>query len=116
MTVSQLEQSCHRMHSIGASVLESPGQRSSRRGQVLWGMRFSGRTVGIAWDWEEAQRNVVAMADPMRVASNIILTDDKGELVAQSARIMCLNSLIHQLRWQDEFIAQEASFHQPLAA
>jgi hypothetical protein len=116
MTLSQLERSSHRLHSIGASVLEPPGQRNPRRGQVLWGMRFSGRTVGIAWDWEEAQRNVVALADPMRVASNIILTDDNGELVGPSARIMCLNSLIHQLPWQDEFVAQEASFHQPLAA
>jgi hypothetical protein len=81
---------------------ESDGEAAPnrRQGQALWAARHQGQLLGLAWDWAEVCDHVVALRDPMGVLSNVSLVDEQGELLDEGARIVCLNSAIHELDWQ----------------
>ncbi|OYU93695.1 MAG: hypothetical protein CFE45_20585 [Burkholderiales bacterium PBB5] len=71
-------------------------------GQTLWACCGSEGDVGMAWDWVQLTRGVVAMADPMAVVTNLRLVGDEGQVldVFESARH--INFIVHGLPWQDE--------------
>ena len=71
-----------------------------RQGQALWAATCNGHPVGLAWDWAEVREDVLALADPMNVLSNISLVDERGEPLADAERIVHLNSAVHVLDWQ----------------
>jgi hypothetical protein len=76
---------------------------STSAGQTVWAAPLDdGEEVGIAWDWVQLPRGVVALADPMSVVSNLrVMGPDGGVLTAwQAARH--LNHLVHGLPWQRE--------------
>ncbi len=81
---------------------ESDGEAAPgrRQGQELWATTHQGQRVGLAWDWAEVCDRVVALCDPMGVLSNVTLIDEHGELLDEAARVVCLNSAIHELDWQ----------------
>ena len=47
----------------------SPTLRTT--GQTLWACQSDDAQLGLAWDWVQIGRGVVAMADPMSVVTNL---------------------------------------------
>ena len=76
-----------------------------RYGQVMWASYSNDNLTGIAWDWREVQKNVVAMFDPMAVQSNVELLDDLDAPLTESQQLLYLNRAIHSLPWQDRVCA-----------
>jgi hypothetical protein len=91
-----------RLRHIGTQIT-NPGDAMFRTvGQTLWAGYGSDGDVGMAWDWVQLTRGVVAMADPMAVVTNLRLVGDEGQVldVYESARH--INFIVHGLPWQDE--------------
>ena len=71
-------------------------------GQTLWGDDSEDRAAGVAWDWVELRRGVVAMSDPLGMVTNLRLLDAYGEVLNQSQVAVHLHQLVHALPWQSE--------------
>ena len=71
-------------------------------GQTLWGGVSSDGEAGVAWDWIEMPRGLVAMADPMCVVTNIRLVGDEGEVLTAFEAARHFNWIVHALPWQHE--------------
>lgn len=58
--------------------------------------------AGVAWDWVQMPRGMVAMVDPMCVVTNLRLLGDAGQVLTafESARV--LNEIVYSLPWQLE--------------
>jgi hypothetical protein len=81
----------------------NPGDQSSRTaGQTIWGTADSAGQAGMAWDWIQVARGVVAMADPLSVVTNIRLVDPDGDVLTPLQSLRHLNEMVHTLPWQDE--------------
>ena len=65
--------------------------------------------VGVAWDWVQVSRGVVAMADPMCVVSNLRLIGAQGEVLTAWESARHLNQIVYGLPWQGE--VQRALHH-----
>jgi hypothetical protein len=114
-SVKELEEAVFRMQHLSTSVHADPHDDERLCGQVLWGGDVGGTPVGIAWDWTMLSSEVVIMADPMKLLTNLVLIDD-GELLDDMSSILRLNTAIHQLRWQDRMPAPQRRLAQRLAA
>lgn len=99
-TLDGLSHSLGRLQHLGTSVHPVTRYSEPRQGQALWGTETNGRWIGIAWDWMEARDNVVAIADPMNVLSNVLIVDQRGAPLDDSLRLACLNQAIHETNWQ----------------
>lgn len=119
-TVRELMRAAPRMRPLGVSFLANGPEDRRRQGQVLWGTRMAGRQVGIAWDWAEVRGNVVALADPMQVLSNMVIVDDVGAVMEKSNALLYLNGVIHNVDWQSHLCemthTQTDTPHELLAA
>jgi hypothetical protein len=71
-------------------------------GQTLWGDADGAQAAGLAWDWIELARGVVAMADPMAVITNVRLLGPDGGVLTAVEAAPHLNELVHALPWQCE--------------
>lgn len=71
-------------------------------GQTVWGGNAIDGEAGVAWDWVQISRGVVAMADPMSVVSNLRLIGEHGEVLTALESVCYLNELVRQLPWQSE--------------
>lgn len=71
-------------------------------GQTVWCTQAEGTDAGVAWDWVQMPRGMVAMVDPMCVVTNLRLVGDAGEVLTafESARV--LNQIVYALPWQLE--------------
>lgn len=80
-----------------------PGDRMVRTaGQTLWGGNLDDGDAGVAWDWVQISRGVVALADPMSVVTNLRLVGEEGEVLTSLQASLYLNALVHELPWQSE--------------
>lgn len=86
--------------------------REGARGQVMWACDIAQGTVGLSWDWFVLRPGVLVMADPMNIVSNLVFVDDEGRPLAESSRIVELNTIVHALAWQPGVLHA----HQPTAA
>lgn len=114
-SVKELEEAAVRLQHLGTSVHADPSDSERLCGQVLWGGDLNGTSIGIAWDWTMLSSDVVAMADPLKLLTNLVLIDD-GELLDDMSSILRLNGVIHELRWQDRMPAPQRRMAQRLAA
>jgi hypothetical protein len=91
-----------RWRHVGTCVTQPGTQEAHSAGQTLWAGAGDGGEAGVAWDWVQITSDVVAMADPMSVVSNLRLIGNEGEVLTalQSARF--LNEIVHALPWQHE--------------
>jgi hypothetical protein len=96
---SQRGRMISRLQCLSAHVSEMRNGRPYR-GQVMWACETAQGTAGLAWDWFEVRANVVAMADPMHVLSNVAFVDDLGQDLPEPARLIELNNLVAGLDWQ----------------
>ena len=91
-----------RFHHLSTRVTLA-GDRSSRSaGQTIWGSRSGDSEAGVAWDWVQICGNVVAMADPMSVVTNLRLVGEEGEVLTALESARFLNEIVHALPWQHE--------------
>jgi hypothetical protein len=78
---------------------ETPGPPS---GQTIWAASADEGRAGMAWDWVQIGRGVVAIADPMSVVSNVRIVDLSGEVLTAQQSARFLNELVRELPWQRE--------------
>ncbi len=71
-------------------------------GQTMWAGMANEGEAGVAWDWVQLSRGVVAMADPMSVISNLCLVGSAGEVLTAWEAALYLNEIVHALPWQSE--------------
>jgi hypothetical protein len=72
-------------------------------GQTVWVWPLeAGEEAGMAWDWVEVARGVVAIADPMSVVTNLRLLGAEGEVLTAWQAARHLNQMVHGLPWQSE--------------
>lgn len=71
-------------------------------GQTLWAWHGDEGDVGMAWDWIQLTRGVVAMADPMAVVTNLRLVSGEGEVLSAMESARHFNWIVHGLPWQHE--------------
>jgi hypothetical protein len=101
-TVGEFWHTLSSMRQVSASVSKPSRQLDdTAKGQVLWGTRGDSGEVGLAWDWCEV-RQVIALADPMTVLSNVQLVNDDGRRLPRAQELLYLNNAVHELCWQDE--------------
>lgn len=80
-----------------------PGEPSNRTsGQTIWGGTADEGEAGVAWDWVQVTEDIVAMADPLSVVSNLRLVSQQGEVLTALESARYLNEIVHALPWQTE--------------
>lgn len=87
---------------LGTRVLTSGSGENPCTGQTVWGGTSADGAAGVAWDWVQLQRGVVAMADPMGLITNLQFVDERGDALPPLAATLHLNELVHALPWQNE--------------
>jgi len=91
-----------RFHHLSTRVT-LPGDRMSRSaGQTIWGGHSDDGAAGVAWDWVQISGDVVAMADPMSVVTNLRLVGEEGEVLTALESARFLNEIVHALPWQNK--------------
>ena len=68
----------------------------------MWGGLSGEGDAGLAWDWVEITRGVVAMADPMCVVTNMQLLNRDGEVLPATEAALHFNQFVRRLPWQEE--------------
>jgi hypothetical protein len=111
---------CKRMRFLDSSREVDIEQESTRLGQVLWGIElkeqgYASRMLGVCWEWREVIPNVVALSNPMEIRSNVLLKDERGEIVTPSKLVLHLNAAVNGFRWQPDLI-RHAGIHRGIAA
>ena len=71
-------------------------------GQTFWAWHTDDGDVGMAWDWVQLGRGVLAMADPMAVVTNLRLVGDEGTVLTPWEAAPHFNHIVHSLPWQHE--------------
>jgi hypothetical protein len=91
-----------RFHHLGTRVTHPCDALGVVAGQTMWGGSSAQGEAGVAWDWIEIGRGVVAMADPLSVITNLRLIGEEGEVLTAMESALYLNELVHALPWQTE--------------
>ena len=71
-------------------------------GQTVWRTDAPDGEVGVAWDWVMLSPEVVAMADPMCVVTNLRLLGERGEVLTSWEAARHLSRIVYGLPWQGE--------------
>lgn len=71
-------------------------------GQTLWRTDAPDGEAGVAWDWVMLSDEVVAMADPMSVVTNLRLVGERGEVLTSWEAARHLSRIVYGLPWQGE--------------
>ncbi|MBE7419738.1 MAG: DUF4902 domain-containing protein [Ideonella sp.] len=87
---------------LGTRVTNPGDQISRTSGQTIWAASLGDHQAGMAWDWIQLSRGVVAMADPLSVVTNLRLINPDGDVLTPLESLRCLNEVVHTLDWQDE--------------
>lgn len=80
-------------------------------GQTVWCSRWNDGAAGVAWDWVDLGRGVVAMADPMGIITNVQVVNGQGDKLPTLQVALHINEILHELPWQEE--VQMVLNHQP---
>ncbi|HSW08846.1 hypothetical protein [Aquabacterium sp.] len=87
---------------LGTHVTNRGDHVSRTAGQTIWAGHSDDGDAGMAWDWVQLSRGIVAMADPMSVITNLRLLGPEGEVLTAFESALHLNVMVHALPWQDE--------------
>ena len=98
---------CKRMKYLDSSRGIDFDRDRTHLGEVLWGIEMkegagAGRMIGVCWEWREVIPNVLALSNPLGIRSNVLLKDERGEVVAQSKLILHLNAAVNRFAWQGD--------------
>ena len=87
---------------VETQVFPASDTDSAVSGQTVWRTSAADGEAGVAWDWVMLSRDVVAMADPMSVVTNLRLIGEEGEVLTALESARFLNEIVHALPWQSE--------------
>jgi hypothetical protein len=87
---------------LDTQVFPNADPDSPTSGQTLWRTCSSDGEAGVAWDWVMLSNDVVAMADPMSVVTNLRLLGDRGEVLTSWEAARHLSRIVYGLPWQGE--------------
>jgi hypothetical protein len=87
---------------LGTRVSCPPGGAEPPAGQTVWAAHAANGEAGMAWDWIQIARGVVAMADPMSLVTNLRLVGAEGSVLTAQQSAVVLNELVRALPWQSE--------------
>lgn len=91
-----------RFNHLDTQVFPISGEDAPVSGQTVWRGTAAEGEVGVAWDWVMVSRDVVAMADPMCVVSNLRLLGTQGEVLTDWESARHLSKIVYGLPWQGE--------------
>lgn len=91
-----------RFHHLGTRITFNGDPLGPPAGQTLWAGSAADGEAGMAWDWVLITRDVVAMADPMSVITNLRLVGGQGEVLTAQQSARFLNEIVRALPWQSE--------------
>jgi hypothetical protein len=87
---------------LGTRVSCPLGGAEPPAGQTVWAAHAADGEAGVAWDWIQIARGVVAMADPMSLVTNLRLVGAEGAVLTAQQSALVLNELVRDLPWQSE--------------
>jgi len=87
---------------VDTQVFSTDDEQAPLSGQTVWAGAFADGEAGVAWDWVQLSRGVVAMADPMCVVSNLRLLGPQGEVLTAWESARHLSQIVYGLPWQGE--------------
>ncbi len=90
------------MRHLSTQVTTQGPARCRSMGQTFWVRQTEEGDLGIAWDWVELDRGVLAMADPMAVVTNLRLVGEEGAMLSPLQSAPHFNHIVHSLPWQHE--------------
>ena len=91
-----------RFHHLGTRIVLGGDTPGTAAGQTVWAAHDVAGEAGMAWDWVQIARGVVAIADPMSVVTNVRLIGEEGEVLTALQAARFLNELVRTLPWQLE--------------
>ncbi len=91
-----------RFHHLGTRVTLGVETQGLPAGQTVWAASAADGEAGMAWDWVQIARGVVAIADPLSVITNVRLVGEEGEVLTALESARFLNELVRALPWQLE--------------
>jgi hypothetical protein len=71
-------------------------------GQTVWRTDAPDGEAGVAWDWVMLSDDVIAMADPMCVVTNLRLLGERGQVLTSWEAARHLSRIVYALPWQGE--------------
>lgn len=89
-------------HHLDTQVFPMTDEDAPVSGQTVWRGASADGDVGVAWDWVMLSQDVVAMADPMCVVTNLRLLGARGEVLTSWEAARHLSRLVYGLPWQSE--------------
>jgi hypothetical protein len=115
-TAGEFARLASRFRHLGTSVHADDAAHGLQYGQVLWGLERGSDRIGLAWEWAEVREHLVALADPMKVLSNLQIRRADGSLMPEAERLLHLNGAIHAWRWQEQVRPRRGTWSGRLAA
>ena len=94
---------------VDTQVFTPDDDRAPLSGQTVWAGPLADGEASVAWDWVQLSRDVVAMADPMSVVTNLRLVGPQGEVLTAWESARHLSQIVYGLPWQGE--VQRALHH-----
>jgi hypothetical protein len=91
-----------RFYHLGTRIMMTGDAPGPAAGQTVWAASAAEGEAGMAWDWVQIARGVVAIADPMSVVTNVRLIGRQGEVLTAQESALFLNELVRALPWQRE--------------
>ena len=91
-----------RFQHVGTRVTHNRDNPGPTAGQTVWAASAACGEAGMAWDWVQIARGVVAMADPMSVVTKLRLVGSEGEVLTAHEAACFLNQMVRALPWQQE--------------
>jgi hypothetical protein len=91
-----------RFHHLGTRITLTGDAYGGIAGQTVWSARSVDGEAGMAWDWVQLSRGVVAIADPMSLVTNVRLIGEEGEVLTAHEAARYLNEMVRALPWQEE--------------
>ena len=96
----QAEGAAHlRFNHLETQVFPPSDEDAPVSGQTVWRSNAADGAAGVAWDWVMLSRDVVAMADPMCVVTNLRLLGDQGEVLTSWEAARHLSRIVYGLPW-----------------
>lgn len=90
---------------LGTRVIALAGQERLCMGQTVWaGPCGRDAGAGVAWDWVQLKPEVVAMADPLAVVSNLRFVGEEGDVLDSGESALHLTEIVQALPWQEEVV------------
>jgi hypothetical protein len=87
---------------LNTQIFHSGGPDGPVSGQTVWHTEALDGEAGVAWDWVMLSDDVIAMADPMCVVTNLRLLGNGGEVLTSWEAARHLSQIVYGLPWQGE--------------